>query len=62
MRQYSYHLKKDLENMMSTRTLSETYVADHKFYRPLYGIGTLADAGVVYSGDDACFFAKRLVG
>lgn len=47
---------------MSTRTLSETYVADQKFYRTLHGIGTLADAGVVYSGDDACFFAERFVG
>jgi len=45
--------------MMSARTLSETYVADQKFYRTLYGIRTLADAGVIYSGDDASLFAER---
>ena len=43
---------------MADRTLSETHVTDRKFYRALYGICTLADAGVVYSGDDARFFAE----
>ena len=44
--------------MRSARTLSETHAADQKFYRIVYGIRTLADAGVVYSGDDAILFAK----
>ena len=49
---------KKLEMLIAGRRLMSRHGIDRLFYIDVYGVCALADAGVVYSGDDARFFAE----